>query len=99
MTRQHYSTAVRGPMRRRFAEWLAFWTVAALAATGAVAQEASKTLTDIQVQRLPNQQVELRLILTGPAEDPLSFTIDNPGPDCARSRRYGAGYFRSGAAT
>ena len=47
-------------------------------ATSAVAQDASKQLEDIQVQGLPNQQVELRLILSGPAEDPLSFTIDNP---------------------
>ena len=76
MTREHLSRSARGLAAwRSLGTLVAFW---ALAATGALAQEASKTLTDIQVQRLPNQQVELRLILTGPAEDPLSFTIDNP---------------------
>jgi type IV pilus assembly protein PilQ len=35
-------------------------------------------LTAIDVQSLPGAQVELRLRLSGPAPDPMSFTIDNP---------------------
>ncbi|MEM1262411.1 MAG: type IV pilus secretin PilQ [Pseudomonadota bacterium] len=79
MTREHVSPSAMTAIGRRLSRTLTlFWTLTVLTATAAVAQEASKQLTDIQVQRLPNQQVELRLILTGPAEDPLSFTIDNP---------------------
>lgn len=54
------------------------WVLGLAFLAAANAQEASKQLQDIEVQSLPNQQVELRLILSGPAEDPLSFTIDNP---------------------
>ena len=35
-------------------------------------------LTAIDVQPLPGAQVELRLRLSGPAPEPMSFTIDNP---------------------
>jgi type IV pilus assembly protein PilQ len=35
-------------------------------------------LEAIDVQPLPGQQLELRLRLSGPAPEPLSFTIDNP---------------------
>lgn len=35
-------------------------------------------LQDIQVQSLPGQRVEVRLILSGPAPEPLTFTIDDP---------------------
>ena len=41
------------------------------------AQESNR-LQDIQVQSLPGQRVELRLILSGTAPEPLSFTIDDP---------------------
>ena len=41
------------------------------------AQEGNR-LQDIQVQSLPGQRVELRLIMTGNAPEPLAFTIDNP---------------------
>jgi len=43
----------------------------------AIAQEANR-LQDIQVQSLPGQRVELKLILSGAAPEPLAFTIDNP---------------------
>jgi len=43
----------------------------------AIAQEANR-LQDIQVQSLPGQRVELKLILSGPAPEPLTFTIDDP---------------------
>lgn len=58
--------------------WLA-GLVLLFASAGAYAQDTpGNTLQDIQVQSLPGQQVELRLILSGPAPEPLSFTIDNP---------------------
>ena len=41
------------------------------------AQEGNR-LQDIQVQSLPGQRVELKLIMTGTAPEPLAFTIDNP---------------------
>ncbi len=41
------------------------------------AQEGNR-LQDIQVQSLPGQRVELRLITSGTAPEPLTFTIDDP---------------------
>ena len=41
------------------------------------AQEANR-LQDIQVQSLPGQRIELRLITSGSAPEPLTFTIDDP---------------------
>ena len=41
------------------------------------AQEGNR-LQDIQVQSLPGQRVELRLIMSDTAPEPLAFTIDNP---------------------
>lgn len=41
------------------------------------AQEGNR-LQDIQVQSLPGQQVELRLITSGTAPEPLAFTIEQP---------------------
>ncbi len=41
------------------------------------AQEGNR-LQDIQVQTLPGQRVELRLIMSDTAPEPLAFTIDNP---------------------
>ncbi len=43
----------------------------------ASAQEGNR-LQDIQVQSLPGQRVELRLIMSDTAPEPLAFTIDNP---------------------
>jgi len=50
---------------------LAFCTLSANA------QEGNR-LQDIQVQSLPGQRVELKLILSGTAPDPLAFTIEDP---------------------
>jgi type IV pilus assembly protein PilQ len=44
----------------------------------ALAQEPTNKLQKIEVQTLPGQQLQLRLILSGPAPEPLSFTIDKP---------------------
>ncbi len=41
------------------------------------AQESNR-LQDIQVQSLPGQRVELKLIMSGTAPDPLAFTIADP---------------------
>ena len=41
------------------------------------AQEGNR-LQDIQVQSLPGQRVELKLIMSDTAPEPLSFTIDEP---------------------
>jgi type IV pilus assembly protein PilQ len=43
----------------------------------AYAQDNNR-LQDIQVQSLPGQRVELQLILSGTAPEPLAFTIDDP---------------------
>ncbi|MGI9291720.1 MAG: type IV pilus secretin PilQ [Gammaproteobacteria bacterium] len=42
------------------------------------AQEASNKLQEIEVQALPGDKVELRLVLSGQAPEPLAFTIDQP---------------------
>ena len=81
MTRTHSTTSARENRQHVAMTWLRFVLSLTLGfgmLAGAQAQEASKQLEDIEVQTLSNQQVELRLILSGPAEEPLSFTIDNP---------------------
>ncbi len=40
--------------------------------------QTGNRLQDIQVQSLPGQRVELRLIMSETAPEPLSFTIDSP---------------------
>ncbi len=49
-----------------------------LAGISLVAQAAGNKLQDIEIQSLPGDQVELRLILSGQAPEPLAFTIDQP---------------------
>jgi len=44
----------------------------------AAADAASAILQAIDVQTLPGQQLQLTMRLSGPAPQPLSFTIDNP---------------------
>ncbi len=44
----------------------------------AQAQDAVNKLEAIDVQTLPGQQLQLTFRLSGPAPEPLSFTIDNP---------------------
>ena len=52
-------------------------TVLAVCAFSVNAQETNR-LQDIQVQSLPGQRVELKLIMSGTAPDPLAFTIEDP---------------------
>ncbi len=40
--------------------------------------QGSNQLQDIQVQSLPGQRVELKLVMSDTAPEPLSFTIENP---------------------
>jgi type IV pilus assembly protein PilQ len=47
------------------------------AGTAASAQEGNR-LQDIQVQSLSGQRIELKLIMTETAPEPLAFTIENP---------------------
>lgn len=48
-----------------------------LAGLNASAQEMNR-LQDIQVQNLPGQRLELKLIMSDAAPEPLAFTIENP---------------------
>jgi type IV pilus assembly protein PilQ len=59
--------------------WLMRLTAIALVLCGlSVNAQEGNRLQDIQVQSLPGQRVELKLILSGTAPDPLAFTIDDP---------------------
>ena len=63
----------------RFAKFAALAHAALLLFWGAFASaQESNTLQDIQVQSLPGERVELRLIMSGTAPEPLDFTIENP---------------------
>ncbi len=44
----------------------------------ALAQDSGNSLQDVQVQALPGNRIELRLIMAQPAAEPLAFTIDSP---------------------
>ncbi|MDZ7645338.1 MAG: type IV pilus secretin PilQ [Woeseiaceae bacterium] len=48
------------------------------AGASANAQDDGNRLQDIQVQSLPGQRVELRLIMSDTAPEPLAFTIEEP---------------------
>jgi type IV pilus assembly protein PilQ len=71
------------PARRgKISSWLrplagSTWLLA-LALSTFAARAQDLRLEAIDVQPLPGQQVELRLRLSGPAPEPMSFTIDNP---------------------
>jgi type IV pilus assembly protein PilQ len=67
--------------------WLAFaWVAGMLVASGARAADSApaaaapgaNTLQKIDVQTLSGNQLQLTLHLSGPAPEPLSFTIDKP---------------------
>jgi type IV pilus assembly protein PilQ len=51
--------------------------VLAFVAQAAFAQTQSR-LTKIELQPQPGEQLEVRLVLDGPAPQPVAFTIDNP---------------------
>lgn len=63
---------------RGAAAWLVLaCAIAALMSERAYAADANR-LEAIDVQTLPGQQLQLTMRLSGPAAEPLSFTIDNP---------------------
>ena len=69
-----------GDVNRRSAARLtatAFALVLAFCGVTANAQEGNR-LQDIQVQSLPGQRIELKLIMSGEAPEPLAFTIEDP---------------------
>jgi type IV pilus assembly protein PilQ len=49
----------------------------AFAAQAALAQAATR-LTSVELQPQPGNQIEVKLVLDGPAPQPVAFTIDNP---------------------
>ena len=63
----------------RFAKFAVLAQAAALLFWGALASaQEGNTLQDIQVQSLPGERVELRLVMSDTAPEPLDFTIENP---------------------
>ncbi|MCP5327661.1 MAG: type IV pilus secretin PilQ [Sinobacteraceae bacterium] len=64
--------------RAAFALWAVLVTAAGLTTPQARAQDAVNKLEAVDVQTLPGQQIQLTLRLSGPAPEPLAFTIDNP---------------------
>jgi len=48
------------------------------AGSAAVAQDAPNSLDNIEVRALPGNRIELRLVTSGEAPEPLAFTIDEP---------------------
>jgi type IV pilus assembly protein PilQ len=74
------ATAAQGVRNRRLGKQLVLAAQAVvfmLFGLSATAQEGNR-LQDIQVQSLPGQRVELRLITSGTAPEPLAFTIEDP---------------------
>ncbi len=68
------------PIHRTLSAWrwlAAVCLLGTLAGTPALAADPN-TLQAIDVQTLPGQQLQLTMRMSGPATEPLSFTIDNP---------------------
>src|SRR5512137_144932 len=63
--------------RPRPAALVALAGLAALLAQSAFAQVATR-LEKIEVNPQPGEQLEVKLVLDGPAPQPVAFTIDNP---------------------
>jgi len=71
-------TGARRPGRTAIpAALVALVGLLAFAAQVALAQAPTR-LTKVEVQPQPGEQLEVRLVLDGPAPQPLAFTIDNP---------------------
>ncbi|HEY4213060.1 MAG TPA: type IV pilus secretin PilQ [Steroidobacteraceae bacterium] len=78
MKRLSLSNPPHGGHARFFALAAAVATFGLLSAGRVLAADASASLEAIDVQALPGQQVQLTMRLSGPAPQPLSFTIDHP---------------------
>jgi len=70
---------IRTTIGSSYRRWVMQMAAALLAfcTLSAIAQDSNR-LQDIQVHSLPGQRVELKLILSGTAPDPLAFTIEDP---------------------
>ena len=67
-----------GPLRKAVSVMLHMLLVSLLSATAAGAQDGVNQLKNIDVRALAGNQLELQLEMTGPAPEPLIFTIDEP---------------------
>ena len=74
MTRPNARHTPRKPLRVA----LGCLTTLLLAASGARAADTGNTLQSIDVQSLGGKQTQLTLHLSGPAPEPMAFTIDKP---------------------
>jgi len=63
---------------RLLVSWFCIVAIGLAAASVAGAQDAPNSLEDIQVRALPGNRIELRLVTSGAAPEPLAFTIDEP---------------------
>src|ERR1700744_4430922 len=63
---------------RAAAAWLMIEAVIGPVPTQPARAQDGPKLEAIDVQPLPGQQVQITMRLSGPAPQPLSFTIDNP---------------------
>jgi type IV pilus assembly protein PilQ len=67
------------PVLRRLLVMAALVVTGSFAAqTAPAAESPANKLQSIEVQPMPGQGLQLALTLSGPAPEPLSFTIDNP---------------------
>jgi type IV pilus assembly protein PilQ len=73
-------TGRRYTVRRSLAAWIGALAIAFTGISTALAQAApaANQLKDIEVQALSGDRVELRLVTSGVASEPLAFIIDNP---------------------
>jgi type IV pilus assembly protein PilQ len=70
---------MKRPMNRILSAAACFAATLVLGLASSLAQAAdANKLQAIDVQTLPGQQLQLTMRLSGPATEPLSFTIDNP---------------------
>ncbi len=67
-----------GPLRKVVSVMVHMPVSSLLSATAAGAQDGVNQLKNIDVRALAGNKLELRLEMTGPAPEPLTFTIDEP---------------------
>ncbi len=70
---------LRPPTGTESRRWVVQLTAAMLLLCGfSVNAQEGNRLQDIQIQSLPGQRIEVKLILSGTAPEPLTFTINDP---------------------
>jgi len=74
------ATGRRHTVSRVLAAWIGALAIALTGVSAALAQAApaANQLKDIEVQTLSDDRIELRLVTSGAASEPLAFTIDSP---------------------